>query len=82
MSVDFDLRITHRMVVISVSEGDDTVEKHPLIFKDADLVVINKVDIADAVGADQDKMVADVKDIKSYVKVIKSVLKQGRALRI
>ena len=53
------------MVVISVSEGDDTVEKHPLIFKEADLVVINKVDIADAVGADQDKMVADVKELES-----------------
>jgi len=41
--------------VISVSEGDDTVEKHPLIFKDADLIVINKIDIADAVGADAER---------------------------
>ncbi len=78
--VDFDLGSHIRMVVISVSEGDDTVEKHPLIFKEADLVVINKVDIADAVGADQDKMVADVKELNPNVKVIKSSLKTGQGL--
>jgi hydrogenase nickel incorporation protein HypB len=78
--VDFDLGSHIRMVVISVSEGDDTVEKHPLIFKDADLVVINKVDIADAVGADQDKMVADVKILNPDVKVIKSSLKTGQGI--
>lgn len=78
--VDFDLGSHIRMVVISVSEGDDTVEKHPLIFKDADLVVINKVDIAEAVGADSDKMVGDVKELNPDVKVIKSSLKTGEGL--
>jgi hydrogenase nickel incorporation protein HypB len=78
--VDFDLGSHIRMVVISVSEGDDTVEKHPLIFKDADLVVINKVDIAEAVGADQDKMVDDVKILNPDVQVIKTSLKTGRGL--
>lgn len=75
--VDFDLGSHMRMVVISVTEGDDTVEKHPLIFQDADLVVINKVDLADAVGADSDKMVNDVKEINPDVKVIKTSLKTG-----
>jgi hydrogenase nickel incorporation protein HypB len=78
--VDFDLGSHLRMVVISVSEGDDTVEKHPLIFKDADLVVINKVDIAEAVGADQEKMVQDVKKLNPDVEVIKSSLKTGEGL--
>ncbi|MDY9923367.1 hydrogenase nickel incorporation protein HypB [Methanobacterium sp.] len=75
--VDFDLGSHMRMVVISVTEGDDTVEKHPLIFQDADLVVINKVDLADAVGADDDKMVSDVAEINPEVQVIKTSLKIG-----
>ncbi|EKQ53501.1 MAG: hydrogenase accessory protein HypB [Methanobacterium sp. Maddingley MBC34] len=75
--VDFDLGSHMRMVVISVTEGDDTVEKHPLIFQDADLVVINKVDLAEAVGADSDKMVSDVKEINPEVQVIKTSLKTG-----
>lgn len=75
--VDFDLGSHMRMVVISVTEGDDTVEKHPLIFQDADLVIINKVDLADAVGADSDKMVSDVAEINPEVQVIKTSLKTG-----
>lgn len=78
--VDFDLGSHMRMVVISVSEGDDTVEKHPLIFKDADLVVINKIDIADAVGADPEKMVKDAKMLNPDVEIIKSSLKIGEGL--
>ncbi|HMK53540.1 MAG TPA: hydrogenase nickel incorporation protein HypB [Methanobacteriaceae archaeon] len=78
--VDFDLGSHLRMVVISVSEGDDTVEKHPLIFQDADLVVINKIDIADAVGASVEKMVADVKKLNPDVQVILSSLKLGKGL--
>ncbi|MDP3623269.1 MAG: hydrogenase nickel incorporation protein HypB [Methanobacteriaceae archaeon] len=79
--VDFDLGAHMRMVVISVSEGDDTVEKHPLIFKDADLVVINKIDIAEAVGADSDKMVADVVKLNPDVQVIKTSLKTGEGFK-
>jgi len=78
--VDFDLGSHLRMVVISVSEGDDTVEKHPLIFKDADLVIINKVDIAQAVGADENKMVQDVKKLNPDVKVIKTSLKENKGV--
>lgn len=78
--VDFDLGSHMRMVVISVSEGDDTVEKHPLIFQDADLVVINKIDIAEAVGASVEKMVDDVKKLNPDVQVITSSLKTGKGL--
>lgn len=73
--VDFDLGSHIRVVVISATEGDDTVEKHPLIFKDADLVVINKIDIADAVGADVDKMENDAKKLNPDATVIKTSLK-------
>jgi hydrogenase nickel incorporation protein HypB len=78
--VDFDLGSHMRMVVISVSEGDDTVEKHPLIFKDADLVVINKIDIAEAVGADAEKMMKDAKMLNPDVEIIKSSLKTEEGL--
>ena len=42
---DFPLGAERRVVVISTTEGDDTVRKHPLIFRDADVCVINKVDV-------------------------------------
>lgn len=78
--VDFELGSHLRIVVVSVTEGDDTVEKHPIIFQTSDVVVINKVDLADAVGADADKMVADAQKLNPKVKVIKSSLKEGIGL--
>ncbi len=78
--VDFDLGSHIRMVVVSVSEGDDTVEKHPLIFKDSDLVVINKVDIAEAVNADEEKMASDARMLNPDAIVIKSSLKTGEGV--
>ncbi|MBE6509177.1 MAG: hydrogenase nickel incorporation protein HypB [Methanobrevibacter sp.] len=78
--VDFELGSHLRIVVVSVTEGDDTVEKHPIIFQTSDVVVINKVDLADAVGADADKMVCDARKLNPNVKVIKSSLKQGLGL--
>ena len=79
--IDFDLGSHMRIVVVSSTEGDDTVEKHPLIFREADLVVINKADLADAVGADIDKMVDDVKKLNPDVRVVKTSLKTGEGLQ-
>jgi len=73
--VDFDLGSHIRIVVVSVTEGDDTVEKHPMIFESADMVIINKIDIADAVGASANKMVQDAKNINPNVDVFKTSLK-------
>ena len=78
--VDFELGSHMRMVVISVTEGDDTVEKHPIIFQTSDVIIINKIDLADAVGADVDKMVADAKKLNPNVKIITSNLKEGKGL--
>ena len=78
--VDFQLGSHMRVVVVSVTEGDDTVEKHPYIFKDSDLIIINKIDLADAVGASTDKMVADAKKLNPDVKVITTSLKEGIGL--
>lgn len=78
--VDFELGSHLRIVVVSVTEGDDTVEKHPIIFQTSDVVVINKVDLAEAVGADADKMVSDAQKLNPNVKVIKSSLKEGLGL--
>jgi len=74
---DYELGEHKRVVVVSVSEGDDIVEKHPLIFSNADLVIVNKIDIAEAVDADADKMVTDARKINPAIDVLKMSLKTG-----
>ncbi len=74
---DYELGEHKRVVIVSVSEGDDIVEKHPIIFSTADLIIVNKVDIAKAVNADPDKMVKDARIINPRIGVLKMSLKTG-----
>ncbi|MCO5382879.1 MAG: hydrogenase nickel incorporation protein HypB [Methanosarcina barkeri] len=53
--VDFNLGESLRVVIVSVTEVEDVVSKHPLIFKTVELVILNKVDIAHAVDVDAEK---------------------------
>jgi hydrogenase nickel incorporation protein HypB len=48
----YDLGEDLRVVLLSVTEGEDKPLKYPTMFRKADAVVITKIDIADAVGAD------------------------------
>lgn len=75
---DYDLGEHKRVVIVSVSEGDDIVEKHPLIFSTADLIIVNKIDIAEAVDADPDKMVSDALRINPRIDVLSMSLKTGK----
>ncbi len=50
--IDFPLGTEKRIVVISTTEGDDMVRKHPAIFREIDVCVLNKIDLADIIGTD------------------------------
>ena len=56
---EFYLGEHKRVIIVSVTEGQDTVVKQPAIFKSADVTIINKVDIAHFVDVDPDEMVRD-----------------------
>ena len=55
----FPLGTDFRVVVISTTEGDDMVRKHPDIFLHSDLAILNKVDIAEAVDVDPEVITKD-----------------------
>ncbi len=67
---DFPLGTAREMVVISTTEGDDMVRKHPKIFAQTDILVLNKIDLADAVGVDPDRVVSDYARINPHGKVL------------
>lgn len=51
----FDLGETKRVVVISVTEGDDKPAKYPTMFHSADICIINKTDLLPYVEFDVEK---------------------------
>lgn len=77
---DFDLGAHARVVVVSVTEGDDTIAKHPAVFRRAQLAVVNKVEIAAYVDADPQRMAADAKRINPELRVILVSAKTGHNL--
>jgi hydrogenase nickel incorporation protein HypB len=77
---DFPLGAEKRVVVISTTEGDDTVRKHPLIFRDADVCVLNKMDLAPAVGVDPDVVEGDFRVVNNHAPFIRTNAKAGEGL--
>jgi hydrogenase nickel incorporation protein HypB len=78
--VDFPVGSHMRVVVISVTEGDDMVRKHPAIFAFSDIIVINKVDLADAMEVDVKILERDAKRINPGAKVVKMDARKGVGL--
>jgi len=77
---DFPLGAQARVLVVSATEGDDVVRKHPLLFQACDGAVINKVDIAEAVNADLDLMESDVSEIAPEMPTFRTSAEHGDGL--
>ena len=78
--VDFPVGSHARVVVISVTEGDDMVRKHPAIFAFSDIIVINKVDLAHAMEVDPRILERDAKRINPGAKVIMMDARRGKGM--
>ena len=78
---DFKLGAEKRIVVISTTEGDDVVNKHPMMFRDCQIAIINKVDLAEAVGCNVERMIQDIKRYNPEMLIIKTNLKKGEGVK-
>jgi hydrogenase nickel incorporation protein HypB len=59
----YDLGESLRVVLLSVTEGEDKPLKYPAIFASADVAVITKTDLADAVDFDRTAALAAIEDV-------------------
>ena len=66
----FDLGESRKVVVISVTEGDDKPLKYPHMFAAADLVVLNKTDLLPYVDFDPGRLVRDARRVNPDVQVL------------
>ena len=75
---DFTLGTDKRITIVSTTEGEWVVEKHPMLFKMSQVAVINKIDLAERLGTDIQKMIQDAKDINPDIHVITTSGKTGK----
>lgn len=66
----FDLGETKRVVVVSVTEGEDKPLKYPDMFAVADLVLVNKIDLLPYLQFDVALLVANARKVRPGVEVL------------
>ena len=76
----YSLGVDKKIVVVSVTEGPYMVKKHPLTIKRADMVVINKVDLAEAIGFDIGALESDVREVDAKIPVLRVSSKTGEGI--
>ena len=65
----FDLGEAHKVVVLSVTEGEDKPLKYPDMFAAADLALINKTDLLPHVDFDMDDVIANARRVNPNLAV-------------
>jgi hydrogenase nickel incorporation protein HypB len=68
----YDLGESIRLVLMSVTEGEDKPLKYPTIFNTADVAVVTKIDLADAVGFDRAAALASIERVRPGMQVIET----------
>jgi hydrogenase nickel incorporation protein HypB len=69
---EFPLGAHKRLVVVSVTEGPYTIVKHPYIFREADVIVLNKIDLAKAMKINLSQLEKDARKINPHIPFIKT----------
>ena len=73
----YDLGENLRLVLISVTEGEDKPLKYPTIFNSADAAIVTKMDLAPAVEFDWDSAYANIQAVRPGMRVLKLSAKTG-----
>ncbi len=68
----YDLGEQVRVVLLSVTEGEDKPLKYPSIFNTADVVLLTKIDLALATGFDVEQALANIETTRPGVQVIET----------
>ncbi len=76
----YDLGENLRLVLLSVTEGEDKPLKYPTIFNSADLAVITKTDLAEAVDFDWTTARANIEAVRPGMTVLPVSAKTGSGM--
>jgi len=74
---EFPLGAHKRLVVTSVTEGPYTLMKHPYIFREADVIVLNKIDLSKAMQVNPSQLERDAYRINPQASFIKANALRG-----
>jgi hydrogenase nickel incorporation protein HypB len=79
-TADFDLGAHRDVVILSIPEGDDKPRKYPVVFVEADVVLVNKIDVLPYFDFDLDAFPAIISGLNPDAKVFRVSAKTGECM--
>ncbi len=76
----FDLGEAHKVVILSVTEGDDKPLKYPDMFAAADLMLINKIDLLAHVDFDVGRAIGHARRVNRAIQAITVSARTGQGM--
>ncbi|NJN75505.1 MAG: hydrogenase nickel incorporation protein HypB [Synechococcaceae cyanobacterium RL_1_2] len=76
----YDLGEDLRIVLLSVTEGEDKPLKYPTMFKSADVVILTKMDLAEAVEFDRNTAIANIKKVVPTASILELSARKQMAM--
>ena len=77
---EFDTGACKNAMILSVPEGDDKPLKYPLMFSVCDIVLINKIDVAEFFDFDMDKCISNIRMRNKDAAIIPISAKTGEGI--
>jgi hydrogenase nickel incorporation protein HypB len=77
---EFRIGEDSRIMVCSVTEGEDKPLKYPLMFRACELVIINKVDLLQHLDFDVDRLEANILQVNHHATVMRVSAKTGEGV--
>ncbi len=77
----FDLGEHHKVVVLSITEGEDKPLKYPAMFHHADLMLLNKIDLLPHVEFDVERCRAFARQVNPAIRVFEISSRTGQGMK-
>jgi len=77
---EFDIGENFKAVVLSITEGDDKPLKYPLIFKESEVVLLNKIDLLPFTNFDLKSAREDLTTLHPTIKIFETSCTTGAGL--
>ena len=76
----FDLGEEHKVVILSVTEGEDKPLKYPTMFENSDVMLINKIDLLPYLDFDMNQCKDFAKRVNPKIKIFEISVKTGAGM--
>lgn len=77
----YDVGTHKNIVLLSVPEGDDKIEKYPVMFRRADVVLVTKCDLLPHFDFKMDEARAQLKKLNPDIQLLEVSIKDGDSMR-